>query len=252
MMRDVPLTAVRGGINRTRTRAGTRADDLYDLLNAYVTEDNTVVVRPGTFRRAQLPTSTRGLVAFDGTRHTFCHELVEVPDGYTLNILAHPDNTPELVHELAEIHFAAPFLGFLYVAAEFDDGQVFHYWLQISGTWTANTIYKAGDIVEPTDPEGIAFRATRAGSAYPSWAPRVPRTVGDRIEPTVYNDFFYEVVDTIGANPASGDVEPTFPTTEGAQIVEDTEGVLQGSSTTTEPPGADQPTSGVIDRYGPF
>jgi hypothetical protein len=189
------------------------------------------------------------LLSFNGTRNTFSHQVETVPDGYTVHILSHPDSTPDDEITLDTIHFAAPFLGFLYVVAEFDNGDVFHFWLQSNGSWTADTIYRAGDIVEPTDPQGIAFRATRNGSAYPSWAPRVPRTVGDNIEPTVYNDFFYTVIDTIGSNPASGDVEPDFPQVEGAQITEDTEGVAAGSSTTTQP-GANTPTSGVTDRYG--
>jgi hypothetical protein len=44
-MRDIPLTAIKGGINRTRTKGGARADTLYDLLNVYVTEDGTVQAR---------------------------------------------------------------------------------------------------------------------------------------------------------------------------------------------------------------
>jgi hypothetical protein len=248
-MRDIPLTTIKGGINRTRTKGGARADSLYDLLNAYVTEDGTIVSRPGTFRVANLPSTTRGLVNFDGTLNVFSHQTELVPGGYTCHVLSHPDSTPELTYTLDTIHFAAPFLGFLYVVAEFSNADVYHFWLQSNGSWTADTIYRAGDIVEPTQPQGIAFRATRNGSAFPSWAARVPRTVGDNIEPTVYNDFYYTVVDTIGANPASGDTEPEFPEVEGAQITEDTEGVPAGSATTTQP-GANTPTSGVSDRYG--
>lgn len=248
-MRDIPLTAIKGGINRNRTKGGARADTLYDLLNAYVTDDNAVQVRPGTIREATLPSTTRGLVSFDGVLNTFSHQIETLPDGYVLHILAHPSSTPEAVLTLDTIHFAAPFLGFLYVVAEFSNGDVYHFWLQTNGTWQPETIYKAGDIVEPTDPQGIAFRATRNGGAFPSWAARVPRAVNDNIEPTVYNGFFYTVIDTVGANPASGDTEPTFPTVEGAQVIEDTEGVLEGSATTTQP-GENTPTSDVTDRYG--
>jgi hypothetical protein len=35
-MRPVPVTTLRGGINRLRTKGGARADELYDLLNGYV------------------------------------------------------------------------------------------------------------------------------------------------------------------------------------------------------------------------
>jgi len=248
-MRDLVYTVVKGGINRNRTRGGARADVLYDLVNGFLSEERTVRSRPGTIRNDTLPSTTRGLVAFQGTRHVFSHQTETLPDGYTLNVLSHPNSTPDSVIALEKIHFCAPFLQFLYVVAEFADGATFHFWLQLTGTWSADTIYKAGDIVQPTDPQGIAFRATRSGGAFPSWAPRVPRTIGDKIEPTVYNDFYYEVVDTVGANPASGDVEPVFPQVEGAQVTEDTEGVLAGSSATTQP-DPNTPSSGVILRYG--
>jgi len=247
-MREVPLTTVKGGINRLKTKGGARGDSLYDAVNCYRTEAGTVKRRPGTLRVATLDSATKGLVAFDGARHTFAAQTVEVPDGYVLHVITHPSATPDAPIAISLIHFAEPFLGFLYVVAEFVNGDVFHYWLQLTGTWSANTIYRNGDIVEPTVPNGLAYRATRFGPAYPSWTPRTPKSVGDTIEPTVYNDYYYTVIDAIGSNPATGDTEPTWPQVEAAQVVEDTEGVLDASGSVTAPP-ANQPTSGVSDRY---
>lgn len=249
------LTAVRG-INRERTKGAARLDALYDLLNGYVTEDNIVTVRPGSFRRAVLPAITKGLCAFDGSRHVFAHESVAVPAGYTLHILVHPmfEDGSENPFTIKKIHFAAPFLGFLYVVAEFDTlgvdtDAIHHYWLQSSGPWQQNKMYRYGDIVEPTVPNGLAYRATRATPPNPSWAPRVARTIGDVIEPTVYNDFYYTVVDTLGSNPASGTVEPTWPTEDGARITEDTDASSAPPQVVTTPP-TNQPGSDVTDRYG--
>jgi hypothetical protein len=248
-VRPVPLTVINGGISRLRIKGGARADTLYDLLNGYVTAAQTVHVRPGSRRLAVLNSATKGVCAFSGSLHTFSSTVVGVPDGYTLHVLTHPDSSIDPAPVISVIHFAAPFLGFLYVVAEFDNGDTFHYWLRVDGTWAADTIYHAGDIVIPTDPAGISFKATRNGSPLPSWAPRVPRTVGDLIEPTVYNDFYYEVIDTVGANPASGDTEPNFPTEEGAQVSEDADGLQTGSSAVTQPP--DNSTGPAInDRYG--
>lgn len=250
------LTVVKGGINRERTKGAARPDVLYDLLNGYVTDENTVAVRPGTFRDTVLPAITKGLCAFNGSRHVFAHESVTVPAGYTLHVLVHPmfEDGSQNPFVIKKIHFAAPFLGFLYVVAEFDTlgvdtDAVHHYWLQTSGSWQANTIYKAGDIVEPTVPNGLAYRATRNGAPNPSWAPRVSRTVGDIIEPTVYNDFYYTVVDTLGSNPASGTVEPTWPTEDGARVSEDTDASSAPPQSVTLPP-SNTPSSDVIDRYG--
>jgi hypothetical protein len=249
MARSAPLTVIKDGINRLRTKGGARADSLYDLLNGYVTESKTVKVRPGTLRVAVLPPETKGLVSFAGALHVFASQQVEVPAGYILHLLVHPDSDGDTVVALERIHFAKPFMGFLYVVAEFEDGAVYHYWLQTGGAWEANKVYRHGDIVEPTTPNGLAYQATRLSSPLPSWAPGVPRQPGDQVEPTEYNDFFYTVVDVIGANPISGDVEPDWPEEDGARIFEDTEGFTDTTPTTTEPPTTQQPTSSVQDRY---
>lgn len=248
-MRDAPLTVLKGGINRNRTKGNARADHLYDLVNAYLTSEGTAKSRPGTIRDAELPSTTKGLCAFQSLLHVFSHQSESVPDGYVNHILEHPDNTPELTHTLTKIHFAKPFLGFLYVAAEFDDGQVFHFWLQSDGAWEANKTYQIGDVTEPTTANGLTYRATRMGGANPLWSARSPRQIGDRVEPTAANGFYYEIVAVVGANPASGDVEPNWPTEEGAQISEDTEGVAGGSSAVPTNPGS-RPSSGITDRYG--
>lgn len=250
-MRAVPLTAIKGGMSRLRIKGGARADTLYDLLNAYVTDAETVHVRPGTRRIFELDDSTRGICSFDGTLHTFGSEVVDVPTGITLHVLVHPSSTPDTIIGLSKIHFATPYLGFLYVVAEFEDEAVYHFWLRVSGTWEADKIYFNGDIVEPTVVNGLAYQATRLGSPNPSWAPNVPRTNGDIVEPTVYNDFFYTVVDTIGAAPRSGTVEPDWPESDGAQVVEDVDGLLSTSATPTTPPNPSSTTpTEVQERYG--
>lgn len=246
MSRPAQLTVIKGGIDRLRTKGGARADTLYDLVNGQESEKGTVRSRPGTRRNATLPSNTRGLVGFRGEFHTFSHVTVALPSGYVLHVLTHPTDPAQT---LTKIHFAKPFLGFLYVVAEFADGNVSHYWMRTGGPWQANKIYRLGDVVEPTTPNGIAYQATRLGSANPSWAPNVPRTIGDIVEPVEYNDYYYTVVDTLGANPRSGTVEPVWPESPGAQIVEDTEGNGETAPTSTPDP-AQSPGSEITDRYG--
>lgn len=257
-MRSVPLTVINGGINRQRTKGGARADTLYDLLNGYVTDEGTVVARPGTVREATLNDATRGIVAFDGFLHTFCHEIVEVPEGYRLHVLHHPDAAEGYEFTIHKIHFAAPMMGALYVAAEFDDGQTFHYWLQEVDSWQADHHYFANTMVFPIVLNGLAYQVRRAGDPYPAWAPGVPRSDGndpgyyDRsiIEPTTYNDFYYECVLTGGTNPRSGQTEPTWPLEEGAQVIEYADG---GEATENpappEPPSAQTPQERIRERY---
>lgn len=251
-MRDAPLTVLKGGINRLRTKGGARADNLYDLLNGHLTEDGTVSARPGTLRTATLDSTTKGLTYFNGSRHTFAAVAVDVPAGYTLHLLVHPEQDPgeEAIH-LKRIHFAEPFLGYLYVVAEFVDDSVWHYWLRGSLTWTADTIYQIGDVVFPTVPNGLAYLATRVGAANPVWTANAPRALGDVVEPTSANanGFYYTVVDTAGATPASGSVEPTWPAETGAQVVESTD-ITPEESDTDATDSTTNTGSEVTDRYG--
>lgn len=248
-MRDAPLTVLKGGINRLRTKGGARADNLYDLLNGYLTEDGTAHVRPGTRRVKTLDSTTKGLTYFDGSRHVFAAATVVVPLGYTLHVLVHPDQDPgESVVHIKKIHFAEPFLGFLYVVAEFVDGTVCHYWLEDGTTWAADTVYFNGDLVQPTMPNGLAYAATRSIPPNAAWAPNVPRAVDDLIEPTVYNGYYYKVIDTSGATPSSGATEPTWPTSEGAIVVESTD--ITPAAPPADAIDPNDISQGIIDRYG--
>lgn len=246
-MRDIPLTVVEGGIQRLRTKGGANPKSLYDLVNGYVTADRKVRRRPGTFRVAELPAGTKGLVAFRGAFHVFAHETVAgLPDGFVLHVLQHParENLEGDPIPIKRIHFAQPFMGALYVVAEFDvtiggdiEHNVYHYWLQGEGnSWQADTAYKAGAIVSPTTPNGLYYRATRLGQPNPAWTPDTPITQGDLREPTVYNDFYFEAVQVLGDSPRTGPVEPDWPTETGAQIIEDVAGTEnQGNAQPPEP-----------------
>lgn len=245
MSRTIPLTAINGGISRLRVKGGARADTLYDLLNGYVTEEGTVVNRAGTSRVAVLPSTTRGLVYFDSLFHTFSHQVETMPTGYKSHVITHPtDDTLTLT----DIHFAKPYLGFLYVVAEFSNGDVRHFWLASGEVWEANKIYKAGDVVLASTDTGLLYRATRASAANQAWQAGVLRDLGDVVEPTVYNDYYYTVVDVVGASPRSGTIEPVWPIESGATVTESTEQDDIPSGGTTTPPAA-APPQNVRARY---
>lgn len=263
-MRSAPLTTLKGGIDRLRTKGGARADSLYDLVNGHLTDSRTAVARPGTRRLMTLdPLLTKGLVYFRGAYHTFTSVAgTGVPDGVSVHILLHPDAEPSNPILLSKIHFAAPFMGVLYVVAEFEDGSTYHYWLQEvdAEAWQPDTVYDVGALVKPSTPNGLIYRATRLGAPFPSWAPGVRRSDGSGgsayeqsvVEPTTYNGYYYVCIDTLGTNPVSGATEPTWPTERGALVVEDVDGAVSTTPTTTEPPSSNTPGSGVIGRYGSY
>lgn len=254
--RSVALTTIKGGINRQRTKGGALEDSLYDLVNGYVSKSKTIVVRPGTPRVYELPTNTagdgvtKGLMAFEGELHVFSDESVGVPAGVVLHVIQHPDATVAVPIPLLEINFAAPFMGFPYVSATFVNGDTYHFWLQSGDGWEAETTYRSGDIVTPVDFQGLSFQAQRLTDPSQSWAPNVLRTLGDVVEPTVYNDFYYTVVDTQGDNPRSGALEPVWPTEDGARINEDADGSTDTPPSITQPPDiSNVPSPPVLDRY---
>lgn len=256
-MRDFPLTAIQGGINRLRLKGGASRAVLYDLVNGDCTDEDTVKARPGTHRETILDETTRGLVAFDGILHTFAAVFVEVPSGYECNVLVHPDATEYDPIALEKIHFAEPFMGALYVVAEFEDGDIYHYWLQNADVWEYDTVYSHGALVRPSVSNGLVFRAKRLGDPYPAWAANVPRSDGTAsgetqsiIEPTTFNDYYYTCVDTVGENPRSGDIEPVWPTEDGAQVTEYAEAEADDTPPAPpEPPSNNTPSPPYRERY---
>lgn len=253
-MRSVSLTSAKSGIQRLRDKAGARPDTLYDLENAYVTAALSVVPRPGTVLDHTLPAGTVGLTAFKGKKYVYASSQVTMTDdSYELIILKHPkDGAQPLVY----IHFAEPFLGYLYVVGEFGNGDVFHYWLQPVKAWEANTAYCIGDLIEPTVPNGYSYRATRIGPPNPVWDAGGTRNIGDKREPSTPNCYYYEITNIFSAHPYPTDVtgsntEPTWVAEEGALVYEDVNGT---NSTPSLPPttpvtGPGTPPGDVRDRY---
>jgi hypothetical protein len=242
-MRSQALTTVKAGIQRLREKGGASAESLFDLVNGYVTAQRTIKARPGTVHEVTLPAGTKGLMAFGGKLIVFAIEPLAVPnDLFRVEVVAHPTE-PRMA--LIEILFAEPFLGFPYVVAEFADGSTHHYWLQRRDPWEANRVYAPGDIVEPTSPNGFAYRArTIDTEGTLLWAPNVARGVGDEVVPTAGGQWTHEVIAVAGAAPRSGATEPTWATTEGGVTIEDADAppeAAQPPPTTAPPPGTGLP-----------
>lgn len=218
-MRAVALSATKAGMTRLLDKGGASKDALYLLENGYINASQRATQRPGTVVETTSLAGTKGLCAYKGAFMVFSHQVTPMTDSrFTCQVLSNPDDATQ---PIKEIHFAEPFLGYPYVVAEFDNGEVFHYWLQPAEAWEADTGYCDGDVVQPTSANGLVYRATRIDSPNPVWAPDVVRTVGDVVEPTDANCFKYTVINTIGDSPKSGDTEPDWPTEEGATVYED-------------------------------
>lgn len=245
--KPIALTVLNGGINRLRNKGGTNPHVLYDFQNGYITAAGNVVPREGSLRNATLSSATVGLTGYKGGLCVFSTSQVAVPSGYSCNVLAHPTDATQT---LLKIWFAKPFMGFLYVVAEFANGDIFHYWLQSQGAWTGSTVFQVGAIITPTTPNGLAYQATRLVGANPTWAEQTLTSADDIVEPTVANGYYYTATAVDGSSPHTGSVEPTWPTTIGGVVQEFGDFTVGGNITSDGTVAATPLSTSITDRYG--
>lgn len=251
-VRSFGLGYFKAGISRLRERGGAADDSLYNLINGRITASHTIEAREGTRVDYTLPAGTKGLCSFNSKLHVFAGSITASGNaGYVIDVLPHPTIPSQTIKT---VHFAKPFLGFLYVVPEFANGDVFHYWLQSGTTWTANTAVTLGTLIAPTTPNGYVYKATRLAAAPPTWTANTTHAVSDIVTPTVANGFDYTATSVNGTNPASGATEPTWPAADGATVNEDT-GLAPSTPTTPYDPTVITSTAGTpptttTTRYG--
>ena len=257
-MRPVPLSNLKQGINRLRVKGGANPSSLYDLVNGFIQVDGSVQQREGTIRAATLSSATKGLMADDGVINVFSITQVTVPSRYVDNILINPNDATQAI---TKIWFAKPFMGFPYVVAQFANGNIFHYWLQNSGNWAANTVYDTGTLILPaTTQTGLAYLANRVSPVNPTWVAETQIALNTIVEPTEYTGFQYKAVAVAGTTPHTGATEPTWPVVAAGTVQEfgdfDTSSTDAGTtqtdaSTNTSTASASQAlSSNITDRYG--
>lgn len=250
-MRPITLSNLKMGINRLRTKGGASPSSLYDLQNAWVTSDGSINPREGTNRFAQLTSATKGLMADDGIFNVFSITPITVPAGFQDNVLVNPNDATQTI---VKIWFAKPFMGFPYVVAEFANGDVFHYWLQSSGTWASNTVYTNSTLILPTAPTGFAYLAQRVSAVNPTWAPETVTALNAIVEPTEYTGYMYKAVAVAGAAPHTGETEPVWPIVSAGTIQEfgdfDTSSTDAGTTQGTTASTAQPLSTTITDRYG--
>lgn len=241
-MYPFPIGSFKTGMTRQRTKAGASPESLYLLQNAYIASSRDVVPRGGSTLHHTLPAGTVGLAFHKGKRHVFANAVVTMTNpAYVCNVLPHPKNP---ANTLSVIHYAKPLLGFLFVVAEYSNGDVFYFWLTHGSrrngeVWLANAEYRLGEMIEPTVPNGYLYEATRRYPPAKPWAPDVPRAVNDKVAPTVYNGYEYQVIETVGPNPRSGTTEPPWAVFDGGITTEqiDTDPDNQDTPSTPTVPG---------------
>lgn len=250
-MRPFPLAEQVDGINLMRSKGGASPKSLAMLKNGWVSPKRTINARPGSRKFLSFPAGTFGVLGFENVFHTFASAPVANSNPLiVVNVLRHPTGGAA---DLSIIHRAFPVLGRIYVVAEFADGVIKHYWLDVPTEWAATTTKAFGDRVQPVTDNGYYYElATQDATA--AWTANNEVVLTDERQPTAINGFKYEVTAVTGTAPIrTGNTEPTWPTTVGLTVLE--RRYVTDSQTD---PGADDPPTpgpgGIIpgDEYGPF
>lgn len=190
-VRSVTLNASKAGMTRLRDKGGASPETLYELTNAYINASRSPTQRPGTTWITQFSANTAGLVAFQGIFYAFTADITKVVStgSYQVILLRHPTNGSA---QLKNIHYVSPFMGYMYVVAEFADGVIRHYWVQNPNAWQANTTYQTNTLVQPTSQNGYYYIAV-SGSPPPVWTPGTALNWNQTytVQPTVYNGVYY-------------------------------------------------------------
>ena len=243
----INLTTAKGGMNRMRVKGSPSPESLYELTNAYVDASGAIRSRPGTTLDVTFPAGTHGLMPYQDRLLVFATTVIATGDAdYECVAVPHPTDSTV---EIEKIHFAAPFMGYPFVVVEYDNADVYYFWLQETDAWEASTAYSLGDTVQPTTANGYVYVATRLDSPGVTWAAGVEREVGDAVEATTFDGFQYTVTVAEGNPARSGETEPTWNAEDGALTEESVDFTpASNSSTGSTDPGTTLPP--VIDsRY---
>lgn len=116
------------GLDLRKGASVSDANRLRVMDNCYVTTGRTIRKRPGMVLVSQLESGTVGLRSGNGLLNTFyaTGSVSHSDPLFSAHKIAHPTLPTE---ELEQIHYAETFNGYLYVVAEYQNGDTVHHYL---------------------------------------------------------------------------------------------------------------------------
>lgn len=185
-MASIHFDKFNAGLDHRKSADTAGADSLRELTNAYITTGQEIAKRSCALSVATLEAGTRGLWSALGVLNTF-YAAGTISHGdpqFEARFVPHPTDSARTV---SKIHYCDAFRGYLYIAVEYDDGSVWHHYLDGGSAdrpeWESATAYVQGDFVVPTVANGYCYEATSVSgtgtsdSSEPTW----PTTVGDTV-----------------------------------------------------------------------
>lgn len=154
------------GLDLRKGASVSDANRLRVLDNCYVTTGRTIRKRPGLVQVATLESGTKGLRAAGGKLNTFyaTGSIAHSDTRFVANKISHP-TLPSM--EVQKIHYADSFNGFLYVSAQYLNGDIRHHYLDEVSTltaWSATTALTLGVLRRPVVSNGYRYEVTTAGT----------------------------------------------------------------------------------------
>lgn len=194
-MRTITFDKFSSGLDRRKSRDTAGADALFEMTNAFVTAGHEIRKRGCAVVYASIEAGSVGLFSALGGLHAFVDDpgITHGDPLITAQHVPHPTNP---LATLQRIYYCDAFQGYLYVVAQYDNGDIFHHYLD-AGSSSATPRY--------------ASPAWTAATAYETTSPHY-------VTPTVPNGFRYECT----ASGTSGGSEPAWPTTIGATVTDGT------------------------------
>lgn len=162
------------GLDLRKGASVSDANRLRVLDNCFVTTGRTIRKRPGLSLVTTLEPGTKGLRAAGGKLNTFyaTGSIAHSDTRFQANKIAHP-SLPAM--EVEKIHYADSFNGYLYVSAQYNNGDIRHHYLDDPAAmtaWAATTALSLGAVRRPTTSNGYRYVVTTAGStggSEPAW-----------------------------------------------------------------------------------
>lgn len=127
-MSAITFSDFASGLDLRKGASVSDADRLRKLTNCYVTTGKTIKKRPGLTLVSVLETGTRGLRSAGGKLNTFyaTGTITHSDTRFVANKIPHP-TLPTM--EISKIHYADVFNAYVYVSAQYNNGDIKHHYL---------------------------------------------------------------------------------------------------------------------------
>ncbi len=153
-MSSITFDRFDAGLDVRKGASVSDANRLRGLDNCYVTTGRTIRKRPGLTRVVNFEPGTKGLRAASGKLNTFyaSGSITHADTRFLANKIAHPSLSSM---EVDKIHYADSFNGYLYVSAQYLNGDIRHHYLDgtspthvtdVNCPHTASVVKKASKI----------------------------------------------------------------------------------------------------------